>query len=252
MHVFCALLFATGLQALLLEEGSTGCDSFSILTLSANVDAPAGGAPRPESGRGAMADLVCLRLQITLYLYDAKMNFRMLTDGFDPRQKGRQGQKLDEGRGAMAVPGQPPSAAFADIVKSKPTCLSADGTPQPAAGRGARRDGGPAHPAAGTGCAVGIQGGLRRRSQGPAAYHLAGRRCVRSCFRFFPRCILALLLWRSCMQQHGDATSRLQPPGCRGSTPRVHERRWFLSHIKSANVSHGTALALHSQRIFRS
>lgn len=52
MHVFCALLLATGLQALLLEEGRTGSDSFSILTLSANVDAPAGGAPRPEPGRG--------------------------------------------------------------------------------------------------------------------------------------------------------------------------------------------------------
>jgi len=180
MHVFCALLFATGLQALLLEEGSTGCDSFSILTLSANVDAPAGGAPRPESGRGAMADLVCLRLQITLYLYDAKMNFRMLTDGFDPRQKGRQGQKLDEGRGAMAVPGQPPSAAFADIVKSKPTCLSADGTPQPAAGRGARRDGGPAHPAGA---------------------------CVPASVSF------PVASWHSCYGAHACSSMAMQPPG---------------------------------------
>lgn len=99
-----------------------------------------------------MADLVCLRLQITLHVHDAKMNFRMLTNGFDP---GKRAQKL---RGAWrnGRPWPPPSAAFADTVKSKSTCLSADGTPQPAAGRGARRDGSPARPAAGTGCAIGI------------------------------------------------------------------------------------------------
>lgn len=208
MHVFCALLFATGLQALLLEEGSTGCDSFSILTLSANVDAPAGGAPRPESGRGAMADLVCLRLQITLYLYDAKMNFRMLTDGFDPRQKGRQGQKLDEGRGAMAVPGQPPSAAFADIVKSKPTCLSADGTPQPAAGRGARRDGGPAHPAAGTGAP----------SEYRAASDAARRGLLRITWLDAGACVPAsvsfpVASWHSCYGAHACSSMAMQPPG---------------------------------------